>query len=291
MTNKHEGLTTRIGELSPAVIASTLLLPIVVVNSVGFIVPVLGLLKYSLYQLTETGAIVEVLTLSTWKKILGDSFYLEMLARTTLIGLMITAITLVLSYPIAFFTYRSQGILRSTLIVLVISPLLISSVVRTYGWVAILADDGLINNLLVYLGIGQMRLIFNTTGVVIGLVEILMPYMILSLIAGFGQLDSRIEEAARSLGASGLRTFVTVTLPLTIPGIALGCLLTFVIGVSAFITPQLLGGGRVFLLATEIYQEAMVTLNWPVAAVLSGMVLVVFGIALTLYARLLRALD
>ena len=276
---------------SPLALAALLLLPIVIVNAIGFLLPIINLLKLSFYQSSETGALVEIFTFNTWLRIATDTFYIQMLVRTTLISLLITLLTLLVSYPIAFFIYRSTGALRSIMVVLVISPLLTSAVVRTYGWVAILSEQGLVNNLLSFIGAGPYRLIFNATGIVIGLTEILMPYMILSLMAGFGRLDHRYEEASLSLGASPLRTFLTVTLPLTLPGIALGCLLCFVIAVSAFITPQLLGGGRVFLLATEIYHQAIVTLNWPVAAVLSMIVLIVFGAALALYARALQALE
>jgi putative spermidine/putrescine transport system permease protein len=160
--------------------------------------------------------------------------------------------------------------------------------VRTYGWIVILFENGLINNALAAMGFNRMRLIFNQTGVVIGLTEILMPYMILSLIAGFGRLEPRVEEAAATLGASPLRVFLRVVLPLTLPGIALGSLLCFVLAVSSFITPKLLGGGRVFLLATEIYDQAIVTLNWPVASALSILILLIFGMALLLYTRALN---
>lgn len=122
---------------------------------------------------------------------------------------------------------------------LVISPLLTSAVVRTYGWIAILADDGLINNILFALGAESgVRLLFNKVGVVIGLTEILMPYMILALLAGFGRLDPRVEEAAETLGASPWKVFWRIIVPLTMPGVALGCLLSFVLAVSSFITPS-----------------------------------------------------
>jgi putative spermidine/putrescine transport system permease protein len=198
----------------------------------------------------------------------------------------------VCSYPIALYLHRSSGTWRTFLFVLVISPLLTSAVVRTYGWIAVLADNGLINNALALLGTkAPVRLLYNMTGIVIGLTEILMPYMILSLLAGFGRLDPRCEEAALTLGARPMRVFWRIVVPLTAPGIALGCLLCFVLSVSSFITPRLLGGGRVFLLATEIYDEAIVTLNWPGAATLSILVLVIFGLALAVYTRALRSLS
>jgi putative spermidine/putrescine transport system permease protein len=163
--------------------------------------------------------------------------------------------------------------------------------VRTYGWIALLIDDGPVVSAIRALGLPAPSLMFNIKGVFIGLTEILMPYMILALMAGFGRLDPRVEEAARTLGATPARTFRKVILPLTLPGIALGCLLCFVLAVSSFITPKLMGGGRVFLLATEIYDQAIVTLNWPLASTLSILVLVVFGAALWAYSAVLRRLD
>ena len=171
---------------------------------------------------------------------------------------------------------------------LVISPLLTSAVVRTYGWIAILTDDGPVVSAIKALGLPAPSLMFNIKGVFIGLTEILMPYMILALLAGFGKLDARLEEAAATLGARPWQSFRRIVLPLSLPGIMLGCLLCFVLAISSFITPKLLGGGRVFLLATEIYDQAIVTLNWPLAATLSMVVLIVFGLALALYARAAR---
>lgn len=265
-----------------------LLLPIALVNTLGFLVPVLNLLRMSFFEAQGTGAMQEVYSLSTWLKVVTDSFYGELILNTVGTSLAITLLTLVCSYPIALYLHRSSGIWRNILLVLVIAPLLTSAVVRTYGWIVILFENGLVNNALAAMGIGRMRLIFNRTGVVIGLTEILMPYMILALMAGFGRLDARIEEAAASLGASPMRVFLRVVLPLTLPGIALGSLLCFVLAVSSFITPKLLGGGRVFLLATEIYDQAIVTLNWPVASALSILILVIFGTALLLYTRALN---
>ncbi len=271
----------------PLVVA--LLLPIALVNALGFVVPTLNLLRMSFFEAQGTGAMREVLTLATWQKVFTDSFYAELIFNSVATSLLITVMTLLCSYPIALYLYRSTGLWRSILLVLVIAPLLTSAVVRTYGWIVILFENGLINNALAAMGITRVRLMFNQTGVTIGLTEILMPYMILALMAGFGRLDPRFEEAAASLGASPFHVFRRIVLPLTLPGIALGSLLCFVLAVSSFITPKLLGGGRVLLLATEIYDQAIVTLNWPVASALSMLILVIFGVALFLYARALNA--
>ena len=271
--------------------AVALLLPIAIINVIGFILPVLNLARMSFNEALAGGGVREAFTLVNWTGLFGDSFYVELIVNSIMVSLGITLATLVVSYPIALYLHRSSGRWRTFLTVLVISPLLTSAVVRTYGWIVLLADQGPIVSSIAALGITPPRLMFNTTGVIIGLTEILMPYMILSLLAGFGRLDPRVEEAAMTLGAPPAKTFWRVILPLTLPGIALGCLLCFVLAVSSFITPKLLGGGRVFLLATEIYDQAIVTLNWPLAATLSMLVLIIFGAALGAYARVLRAID
>lgn len=266
-----------------------LLLPILLVNLVGFVAPVINLLSFSFREVQATGAMTGGASAASWFAVMSDPFYIELLVNSVLTSLLIVALALVCSYPIALLLHRTTGLSRTIILVLVITPLLTSAVVRTYGWIAILLDDGLINNALAFMGLPRQRLLFNATGVVIGLTEILMPYMILSLLAGFGRLDPRVEEAALTLGASPFQTFWRIIVPLSLPGVALGSLLCFVLAVSSFITPKLLGGGRVFLLATEIYDQAMVTLNWPLASTLAIMILMVFGVALFLYSRALRA--
>jgi len=271
-------------------IALALLLPAMLVNLAVFLLPMGNLALLSFREANAGGAMLEGVTLATWGKMFSDIFYAQLVLDSVVIALSITVLTLLCSYPIALFIYRAPDRWKNILIVACISPLLVSAVVRTYGWMVILGDRGIIAAMLRGLGMERApRMVFNTTGVVVGLVEILMPYMILALIAGFGRLNASLEEAASSLGARPFAVFRRVVLPLTLPGIMLGCLLAFVLAVSSFITPKLLGGGRVFLLATEIYDQAIVTLNWPVAAALSIVVLVIFGFALMLYGRLARA--
>ena len=271
-------------------LALTLLLPALLVNMAVFLVPMGNLALLSFQEASAGGALLPGFTLATWAKMFSDVFYAELVLDSVVIALSITGLTLLCSYPIALFIYRAPERWKNILIVACVSPLLVSAVVRTYGWMVILGDGGIVAAFLRWLGMAKApRMVFNTTGVVVGLVEILIPYMILALIAGFGRLNASLEEAAASLGARPWTVFRRVVVPLTLPGIMLGCLLAFVLAVSSFITPKLLGGGRVFLLATEIYDQAIVTLNWPVAAALSLVVLVIFGVALTLYGRLARA--
>lgn len=279
--------------LSGRQVVPLLILPILIVNAISFIWPTLNLLRMSLNEPVAGGAIRETLTLSNYLGVMTDGFYLELVWNSLYLCTIITVVTLILSYPIALFIHRADPRWRSILTLLVISPLLVSAVVRTYGWIIILADRGLVNAFLVGAGVVDRpaRLIYNNIGVVVGLIEILMPYMILSLMAGFGRLDRTLEEAAESLGAGRWTTLFRITIPLTAPGIALGCLLVFVLSISSFITPKLLGGGRVFLLATEIYDQAIVLLNWPLAATLSMLILVIFGAALVVYSRIVKALD
>jgi putative spermidine/putrescine transport system permease protein len=274
-------------------VAAGLLAPVAIVNAIAFLAPVGYLLRMSLNESTGGGGLREAWTLASYIAFLTDPFYLALVWRSIWLSLGITVLTLLVSYPIALWIHRVDTRWQSLLALVTISPLLVSAVVRTYGWMLILGNEGFVNGLLVRLGLvtAPLRLLNNTTGVVIGLVEILMPYMILALMAGFGRLDRGLEEAAQSLGAPPWTTFRRVVLPLTAPGIALGCLLCFVLAISSFITPKLLGGGRVLLLATEIYDQAITILNWPLAATMSILVLVIFGAALVVYSRVVRTFD
>lgn len=233
--------------------------------------PTLLLLRNAFNEVGPTGAMVEAFSLKTATDTFADGFTFELTLNSLQLSLSSTAIALALSYPLSLFLFRTTSRFRGLLAVVAILPMLISSVVRVFGWLAILGDRGLVNALLQSLGLisAPMKLVFNWTGVTIGLAESIMPYMILALLAGFGQLDRTLEEASRSLGASPFRTFWRVTLPLSLPAIVLAAGLGFVLSMSAYITPKLLGGGRVFVLATEIFEQATTNTNWPVAAVLA----------------------
>lgn len=274
-------------------LSALLLAPSLLVLAVAFLLPVVTLARMSLNTTQPGGAIVETVTLVNYAEFLADEFYWEISGTTVLLAVIVTLAALLVAYPIALFLFRWESPWRGPLAVLTISPLLVSGVVRTYGWIVLLGDSGPVNAAVLALGISAtpLKLSNNFLGAVIGLTEILTPYMALALIAGFGRLDRAAEEAAETLGATPWRTFIHVTLPLSLPGILLGSLLCFVLAVSSFVTPRLLGGGRVFTLATEIYEAAMMTLNWPLAATISMLMLVLFGITLVAYGRLMRVVS
>ncbi|WP_022709677.1 ABC transporter permease [Pseudochrobactrum sp. AO18b] len=274
-------------------IAVGLLLPMALINLIAFIVPVANLAQISFLESRSGGVLTDNYTLENYLSFFTDSFNWELIFNSLWISTLITVMTLVCAYPIALFLHRVSPVWRNLLFVITVSPLLVSSVVRTYGRMVLLGDQGLINGMLMSTGLisEPFRLVNNTLGVFIGMVEILIPYMALSLIAGFGRLNVTLEEAAASLGANSFTRFRRVIFPLTLPGVALGCLLCFVLAISSFITPKLLGGGRVFMLATEIYDQAVIQLEWPRAAATSVIVLIIFGLALVVYSRIARRID
>ncbi len=254
--------------------------------------PTLLLLRNAFNEVGPTGAMIPAWSLATLRDVFADGFTLELTRNSLLLSASATALALLLAYPLSLFLFRTNSRWRGPLAVVAILPMLVSGVVRVFGWLAILGDRGLVNSVLQSVGLisAPLKLVFNWTGVTIGLTESIMPYMTLALLAGFGRLDRTLEEAARSLGASPWRGFLRVTLPLSLPAIALAGGLGFVLSMSAYITPKLLGGGRVFVLATEIFEQATTNTNWPVSAVLAIYTLVLLLALLALAQLASRAL-
>jgi putative spermidine/putrescine transport system permease protein len=218
---------------------------------------------------------------------------------TTLrISLCTTAVATVLAYPVALVMSRSATLVRRIITMIVIAPLIVSVVVRTYGWELILGNgpNGILNWLLLATGIAKapVRLLYTQTAVVIGSLHVFFPMMVLPLASALGKIDPRLEDAARTLGATGWRTFRKITLPLSLPGLAVGCTLVFSLTAGSFVTPAILGGTGAQMLGMLVDQQILVVYDWAfgatVATVLVTIVLAVNILSLRVLDRR-RALD
>ena len=208
------------------------------------------------------------LTLEHFSRFLSDPFYLNILWRTVRLSLIITVICAVLGFPYAYIMARVSPRLRMWMVVAVILPLMTSVVVRTFGWMVLLSRNGLISQWARDVGWAErnFQIMHSEAAIVIGMVQVLLPFMALSILGVITRIDTRLEEASRTMGASFLGTLRTVVLPLSMPGIVAGSLLVFTLSASSFITPSLMGGARIQVLAGLVYKSVTQTLEWPFAA-------------------------
>jgi putative spermidine/putrescine transport system permease protein len=221
----------------------------------------------------------------TWRhynRLLDSDLYFDALVATMRIGAITTLVALLIGYPLAHWMARMHSrVGHALLLMAVIAPLLTGIVVRTFAWMTLLGDRGVINITAQWLGLTgrPLPLMYNEFGVIVGLVHIYVPFMVLTLVGVIGRIDRTLEEAARGLGASRFQTFLEVTLPLSLPGILAGSLLVFALAISAYVTPVLLGGNNVLTLPMLIYQQVSASFNLGFAGAL-GTVLLVVSLAL-----------
>ncbi len=201
--------------------------------------------------------------LTYYTKFFTDPFYMEIFGRTIVLSVKTTLVTLLLGYPTAYFIARTKSKIKGVLIVATIFPFLVSAVIRAYGWMVILGNSGLLNQFFMNLGIIEepLDLMYTETSVMVGMIQLLLPYMILAITSVIQSIDKNVENAARSLGANPVQTFFKVTLPLSAPGVISGCILVFTMGMTSYITPQLLGGAQYLTMTTLIYNQIKTTYN------------------------------
>jgi putative spermidine/putrescine transport system permease protein len=266
-----------------------LIAPPLTMVAIFFVVPVVYLFWVSLHAPSSTELYGRAVTLQNYVAVIGDSFYLEIIRRTLGVAALILAASLLIGYPVAYFVALQPPRRRMLVILMLLFPLMVSNVVRAYGWVALLGRRGVVNSALGDLGVidAPLDLLYTTQAVVVGLMTILLPYMVISIANTLAALDRRYEEAAQALGAGPLRTFFHVTLPLSTPGVASGTLLVFLLTLSAYVTITLLGGPRSKLLVSMIY-DAVTAFQWPHAAALAFILLALALAATALILALLR---
>ncbi|CAN7657471.1 ABC transporter permease [Cupriavidus necator] len=214
---------------------------------------------------------------------LTKSIYLDAFSNTLWLSVETTVFSLLVAYPLAYALVRVRSrALKSFILVVSITPLFLGEIVRTYSWIAVLGSNGFINGTLRKLGLidWPLELMFTHLGVLVALVHVTIPVVVLMLSTAISHIDRDYEKAAQSLGAGPVRTFLTVTLPLSMPGILAGITTAFAWTFSAFATPQMIGGGRVPTVSTLVYQLGFASMNFPLAASLSVMGLLLTAAAL-----------
>lgn len=266
-----------------------IVLPTTLVFCLIFAAPIVDLTALSFHAMTGPAQVGATLTLANYRAFVTDPFYLQMLLRTCWLGALVTLGCIAIGYPVAYYLARTSSRWRGMALFLVISPLLVSAIVRNIGWFPLLSESGLVNWALLKLGVigAPLPLINNFTGVVIGLIHALLPFMILTLTVVIQRIDADLEEAAANLGAGPLETFWRVLLPLSLPGVVSGSLLVFTMAISAYTTPAILGGNRVLVMATYIAQQFRTVLNYPAGGTAAALLLV-FAALLTLLALQVR---
>ncbi len=254
-------------------------------------VPLFTTLMLSFYSFDyATGGIQTDFTPANYLEIFQDSYFHLIFGRTFGVALLVTLICALIGAPEAYILARMRNPWKSLFLLVILGPLLISVIVRTLGWALLLGSKGAISEGLQMLGIisDPISLMFTTTGMVIALVHVLVPFMVLSVWASLQKLDLQTEDAALTLGASRFTVLRRVVLPQIMPGILSGSLIVFALTASAFATPSIIGGRRLKVVATTAYDEYLSTLNWPLGAAIAVVLLVANVIAITSYNRMVE---
>jgi ABC-type spermidine/putrescine transport system permease subunit I len=220
--------------------------------------------------------VVAEFTLENFQHFFSTSLYLGTLYVTLRVAAVSSLLCLVMGYPIAYGLARSKSRFeRSVLFTGVLITLFVGIIERIYAWILLLDDNGIINGFLTYLGLGRVHLMYNELGIVIVSTHYLLPFAVFTLMGSIGSVGSSLEEMALGLGASRIRVFVDITLPLTLPGIMSSVLLTFSLGVSAWAIPMMMGGGLVWMLSNMVYDRVVSTGNMPFGSAIALVIMLV----------------
>ncbi len=265
-----------------------LLLPSLVLFVVFFLLPLGVLVANSFHDYSRLAGIIPTFTLKNYDRILTDNFYLAIVLRTLRLAFLTSIVTLVIGYPIALYLTIASERQRAWIILFVLSPLLVSVIVRTFGWLIILGPRGLTHSVSAMLGFDGGVILHTEAAVVAGLANVLLPFLVLSVATSLQAIDPAVPLAASSLGASPWRVFRLVTVPLSLPGIVSGLLIVFSLASSSFVTPALLGGSDYKLMSTMIYQQALILQNWPLAAAFAVVLVLVVFLVLFVQTRVIE---
>ena len=243
--------------------------------------PLARLAIMSFYRPDPKELWVPAFTLQNYVKLFVDPTYVGVLRRTVVTAAVTTVLCVGLAYPVAYFLARTRSPFRGLYTLMLFFPLLVSVVIRSYGWLALLGDQGIVNGVWTRLPFanGPLPLLFHGYSVVVGLTQVLLPFMVVPLMSAIQNIDPAQEEAAVGLGAGPWQVFRAIVFPLSLPGLISGVLLVFTAGMSAFAIPVFLGGPRQASMAVLIYQQMVFTFNWPLGSALAVLMLVTTSLA------------
>lgn len=254
-----------------------MLTPATVVIAIFLCLPMLLLLRYSFNRYIPGQFMVEGLTLENYAKLLSDGYYLSGLKTTLIMAVSVTVACILLGFPLAAFTVRRKGAIKTLLLLMMILPLFVSNAVRAAGWMVAFGQKGVLDYFLQSIGMTDrsLSLMYTPTAVFIGIVSVNLPYVVLTLQSVLEGLDPNTTSASLSLGAGPFDTFRLVTIPLAMPGILAAFVLSFILTMNAYATPVLLGGPSFKMMAPMIANEVLGQANWPFGATLSFILMAV----------------
>jgi putative spermidine/putrescine transport system permease protein len=270
-----------------------LLMPSILLTVLLLVLPVGFLFRYSFYQLDISNQIASGFSLSNFAKLLSDSFYLEIIGKTLLLSFTVTVVALIIGVPLAAYLWRASPRVRFPFTILILSPLLISIVVSSYGWIVLLGTKGIVNNVLLATGLiaSPVKLLYTNTAIAVGLVHLVIPFMVLPILSNLERIDSAVTEAAAVLGANPLRVWTEILLPLLVPGIAGGTNIVFALAMSAYVTPAVLGPSGPNFITTLIYQHFVTLFDWPTGSALAVVLFLLSMTIIALYSAFLSRLG
>ncbi|MCW2305996.1 ABC transporter permease [Rhodobium gokarnense] len=263
--------------LSPALLAIAFLV----------IAPMCFILVYSFYINVDLGVDEVAFQFGNWQDLLTDSYYHHAIWKTFRMAIIVTVLAALLGYIPAYFIAHTNFRRKWLLLLLLILPFWVSFIIRTMSWIHIMGNQGAINGVLIWLGLTDepISMMYNEFAVIVGFIHVFLPYMILNVYVSLEGIDRNLEPAARTLGCTPWQAFREVTLPLSLPGLAAGSLLVFVLTAGSYVTPIILGGPNDFLFGNLIYDAVVSELNWPMGATLSFTLLFLLGLVVVIYSR------
>jgi len=264
-----------------------LLAPTLVALVLLMLVPIGIMFFYTFYKFQTAGVETPDLNLGNWHEFFSDPYYHGFLWKTARISTMTALLCAVMGYPPAYFIAMTSFRHKWLLLLLLIVPFWISFTIRTFSWIHILGEQGIINASLMGLGIisEPIPMLYTEGAVIMGMIHFLLPYMVLNVYVSLDGIDRNLISAARSLGCTNWQAFKEVTLPLSLPGLGAGLLLSFVLAAGSYVTPQILGGRSDSLFGNLIFDTIMKELNWPMGTTLSVVLLFLLGIVSVIYSR------